>query len=94
MQRYDKPPKFKRKIEISGCHLLILIINQKELCAKLKLTPAYAKHLPMFGEYLEFQEHGEKKTYIYEYLAERYKMHTSSVRKVIARLLRTVAVCA
>lgn len=91
-QKYGKNANFSNKIEISGYHLLILIINQRELCAKLGITPAYSKHFPMFREYLDLQRGRHKLTYIYAHLAEKYGMHTSSVRRVIDRLLRTVEV--
>lgn len=72
--------------------MLILVLNQSELCAKLKITPAYAKHIPMLREYLDMLQDRQKKTYIYAYLAEKYGMHTSSVRRVIVSLLRTIEV--
>lgn len=62
-QRYNKDTKFNKKIEISGFHWLILNINQKEVCAKLGITPAYSKHIPMFIEFLDYQRKGEKKTF-------------------------------
>lgn len=92
MQKYNNIHKFSKKIEISGYHLLILIINQKELCAKLGITPAYIKHLRMFEEYVDLQRVSDKKTYIYARLAEKYGMHTSSVRRVISSMLQTVAI--
>ena len=92
MQKYNNNSKFSKEIEISGYHLLILVINQKELCAKLGITPAYIKHLPMFEEYIELQHVCDKKTYIYARLADKYGMHTSSVRRVIHSMLQTVAI--
>jgi hypothetical protein len=91
-QKYNKIPKFSKNFEISGYHWLFFVLNQKEICAKLGITMAYIKHLPMFNEYLDLQSHNEKKTYVYEYLGGKYGMHTSSVRRVISRLLRVVSV--
>ena len=91
-QKYNKNPKFNSKIEISGYHLLFLVINQKELCAKLGLTTGYVKHFPMFLEFIDYQRKGEKNTYAYAKLGEKYGMHTSSVRRVITKLLRTITV--
>ena len=91
-QKYNKKANFSKKIEISGYHLLFLVINQKELCAKLGLTTAYVKHFPMFLEFINYQRKGEKKTYAYAKLGEKYGLHTSSIRRVITRLLRTITV--
>lgn len=94
MQNYNKDFKFSKNIEISGFHWLILNINQKEVCAKLGITPAYSKHFPMFLEFLDYQRKGEKKTFAYAKLGEKYGMHASSVRKVIYKLLGVVRVSA
>ena len=91
-QNYNKDFKFSKKIEISGYHWLILNVNQKEVCAKLGITPAYSKHIPMFLEFIDYQHKGEKKTFAYAKLSEKYGMHASSVRKVIHKLLRTITV--
>lgn len=92
MQRYNNNPVFKKKTEINGYHLLKLVISQKELCAKLGISLSYAKHLPMFEEFIELQRTYDKKTYIYKRLSEKYGMHTSSVRRVISNMLQTVAI--
>ena len=92
MQNYNKDFKFSKNIEISGFHWLILNVNQKEVCAKLGITPAYIKHIPMVSEFIDLQKVYDKKTYIYARLAEKYGMHTSSVRKVIHKLLHVVRI--
>ena len=92
MQNYNKDFKFSKNIEISGFHWLILNVNQKEVCAKLGITPAYSKHIPMFLEFLDYKRKGEKKTFAYAKLGEKYGMHTSSVRRVITKLLQTITV--
>ena len=92
MQNYNKDFKFSKNIEISGYHWLILNVNQKEVCAKLGITPAYSKHIPMFLEFVDYQRKGEKKTFVYRRLGERYGMHESSVRRVISKLLQTITV--
>lgn len=92
IQSYNKKPRFCKKMEISGYHLLILVLYQKELCAKLGMTPAYSKHLRMFEEYLDIQSVCKKKTYAYARLAEKYGMHTSSVRRVISSMSQTVSI--
>lgn len=92
LQRYNNDTKFSKKIEISGYHLLFLIVNQKELCAKLGLTTAYVKHFPMFLEFLDYQHKGEKKTFAYAKLSEKYGMHASSVRKVIHKMLSVIQI--
>ena len=91
-QKYNKETKLSKKFEICGYHWLILNINQKEMCAKLGITPAYIKHIPMVSEFIDLQKVYDKKTYIYACLAEKYGMHTSSVRKVIHKLLSVIQV--
>lgn len=93
MQRYNKNPESSKIFSISGYMWLYLVVNQDEIGARLDLTRAYVKHLPMFREYLDLQAHRYKKSYIYQWLADRYSMHPDSVKRVIARLLRTVDVC-
>ena len=92
MQKYNNNISLKKKTEISAYHLLILIINQDNLCAKLGITPAYSRHFKMFLEYLDLQKVYQKKTYIYARLSDKYNMHTSSVRRVIFKLLQTIEV--
>jgi hypothetical protein len=89
MQSYKQKPDTARIREISGYCWLILIISQEEIGARLGLSKSYVKHIPMFREYLELQEHRHKKAYIYEYLADKYSMHPQSVKRVIAKILRT-----
>lgn len=93
-QKYKNNFIFKKKLEISGYHLLILIINQKELCAKMGISISYIKHLPMFSEYLELQKVYDKNTYIYARLGEKYKMHPNSVRRIITNMLHVESVSA
>jgi len=92
MQKYNKNPRPGNKVTINAYQLLFIVINQRELCARLDLTPSYARHIPMLMEYLDLLQDRQKKTYVYARLAEKYGMHTSSVRRVIARLLRTIEV--
>ena len=91
-QKYQNNFIFKKKFEITGYHFLFLIINQKELCAKMGMGMSYIKHFPMFYEYLELQKVYNKTTYIYARLGEKYKMHPSSVRRIITNMLHVESV--
>lgn len=43
-------------------------------------------HLPMFEEYLDMRLNKEKFRYIMAYLAEKYKLSESSIKRIIKRL--------
>ena len=90
MQRYKEKFDLKKIRNISGYAWLILVINQEEIGARLGLTKAYVKHIPMFKDFIELQRHSYKMTYIYQKLADKYKIHHDSVKRVICRMLRTV----
>lgn len=90
MQRYKENSNYNKIRSISGYAWLFLVLNQDEVGTRLALTRNYVKHLPMFREYLDLQTHGYKMTYIYQRLADKYKMHHDSVKRVICKLLRTV----
>ena len=90
MQRYNKNLDLGNICSISGYAYLFLVLNQDEIGTRLALTRNYVKHLPMFREYLDLQTHGYKMTYIYQRLADKYKMHHDSVKRVICRMLRTI----
>lgn len=92
MQSYAKNLNTEHIRTVSGYAWLILVLNQGEVGARLGLSPAYAKHIPMFREYLELQRLGRKKAYIYAVLGEKYGMHPSSVKRVVFKLLATVHV--
>jgi hypothetical protein len=91
-QSYKKKSDFSNIRQISGYTCLILEINQEEVRTRLALSRNYIKHIPMFREYMDMMEKGEKKTYVLNYLADRYQMHPDSVKRVIVRMLRTITV--
>lgn len=90
MQSYKEKLDLSKICSISGYVWLILVINQDEVGTRLALSRNYVKHLPMFRDFLELQRHNYKMTYIYQKLADKYKMHHDSVKRVICRMLRTV----
>ena len=92
MQRYKKNCDFTQIRTISGYMSLVLEINQEEVRAHLALSRNYIKHIPMFREYMEMMEKGEKKTYVLNLLAEKYQMHPDSVKRVIVKMLRVTTV--
>lgn len=90
MQRYKKNFDKSKIFTISGYAWLLIVLNQEEVGTRLALTRNYVKHLPMFRDFLELQRHSYKMTYIYQKLADKYKMHHDSVKRVISRMLRTI----
>lgn len=92
MQSYNKKPDFAPVRQVSGYVSLILAVNQEEIRARLALSTGYIKHIPMFREYMDMMEKDHKKTYVLQYLADRYGMHPDSVKRVVARMLRIIRV--
>jgi hypothetical protein len=90
MQRYKETFDLSKICSISGYAWLFLVINQDEVGTRLALSKNYVKHIPMFRDFLELQRHSYKMTYIYQKLADKYKMHHDSVKRVICMMLRTV----
>ena len=90
MQSYKEKLDYKKIRSISGYAWLFIVLNQEEVGTRLALSKNYVKHLPMFRDFLELQRHSYKMTYIYQKLADKYKMHHDSVKRVICRMLRTV----
>lgn len=50
------------------------------------------QHLRMYDEYVSMRQRKEKFRYIMAYLAEKYKVSESSVRRIIARLSADVRI--
>ena len=48
------------------------------------------KHVEMFEEYLDMRGRCEKFRYIMAYLAEKYRLSESSVKRIVKRLSREV----
>ena len=48
------------------------------------------KHLEMFDEYLDMRKNCEKFRYIMAYLAEKYKISESTVKRIVKRLSEEV----
>ena len=48
------------------------------------------KHIEMFEEYLDMRKSREKFRYIMAYLAEKYKISESSVKRIVKRLSEEV----
>lgn len=46
----------------------------------------------MFREYIDLLIDNNKKAYIYQCLADKYKMHPDSVKRVITKLLQITKV--
>lgn len=92
MQKYKEKFDYKKIRSVSGYAWLFLAINQDEVGARLALSRNYVKHLPMFRDFVDLQEHGFKMTYVYQKLADKYGMHHDSVKRVICKMLHTVEV--
>lgn len=52
----------------------------------------YYRYIPMFENYLEMLDSGDKKAYIILYLAEKYNVSDSTVKRVIKALSLRVKV--
>ena len=48
------------------------------------------KHIEMFEEYLDMRRNREKFRYIMAYLAEKYKISESTVKRIVKRLSEEV----
>ena len=48
------------------------------------------RHIEMYEEYEDMRKNGEKFRYIIAYLAEKYKMSESTIKRVVKRLSREV----
>jgi hypothetical protein len=92
MQSYKKNRDFTNIRQISGYACLVFDLNQDEIRARLALSRNYIKHIPMFREYMEMMQQGCKKTYVLNHLADKYKMHPDSVKRVATKLLRVTTV--
>ena len=92
MQSYKNKNDFSNIRQISGYAWLILVVNQEEIGARLGLSKNYVKHLPMFREYIDLLIDNNKKAYIYQCLADKYKMHPDSIKRVITKLLQITKV--
>ena len=76
--------------ETSGYMLLKLNLNQVELMSKCDLSVADVRHIPMYEEYLGLRKDGAKKKQTMAYLAEKYIVSESTVKRVVKRFSQMV----
>ena len=88
MQRYNKKADFSKIFSISGYMWLYLVINQDKVGQMLSLTKNHVKYIPMFLEYIELQAHNNKKTYIYQRLADKYNISPDYAKHLILNMLK------
>ena len=93
MQSYNNNSENLAAIgEVSAYSLLKLNINQVELMSKCDLSMDDVRYVPMYEEYLQLLKDGAKKKQTIVYLAERYFLSESTVKRAIKRLSQRVTV--
>lgn len=91
MQSYENKSESLGTVnEISGYMLLKLNISQVEMMSKHGLLINDVRYVPMFEEYLSLRRDGAKKKQTMEYLARKYFVGESTVKRVIKRFSRRV----
>ena len=91
MQKYNNNPENLATIgEISGYTLLKVNLNQVQLMSKCDLSVDDVRYIPMFEEYLSLRGDGTRKKQTVYYLARKYFVSESTVKRVIKRLSRRV----
>lgn len=66
--------------------------NALEMMSKFDIKQNDWQFVPMYEEYLAMRQKREKFRYVLVYLAEKYSLSESSVRRVIRRLGREVKI--
>lgn len=66
--------------------------NALEMMSKFDIKQNDWQFVPMYEEYLAMRQKREKFRYVLAYLAEKYSLSESSVRRVIRRLGREVKI--
>ncbi len=91
MQNYNNNPENLAGIrELSGYMLLNLNLGQVKMMSKCGLSVGDVRYLPMFEEYLRLREDGTKKKQTMEYLAKKYLVGESTVKRVVRRFSQVV----
>lgn len=92
MQKYKEKLNVAKLSTINSYIYLKIVLNQEKVGSSLGITIAYAKHLKMFEEYLDLQRLNHKTTFIISYLANKYQVSESTVKRVIRKMLHEVTV--
>lgn len=91
MQKYDKNSvNLAENCEISAYTLLKLNLYQLNIMSKCDLSVDDVRHVPMYEEYLHLLGEGVPKERIHQYLAKRYSVSESTVKRVFKRLSQRV----
>ena len=91
MQSYVNKSEYIGNIdEVSGYTLLKLNLNQVKLMSKCGLSIDDVRYLEMFEEYLLLRREGTKKKQTMEYLAQKYIVGFSTVKRVVKRFSQMV----
>ena len=91
MQKYNNNSENLAGIcEVSGYMLLKLNLNQLQIMSKCDLSVDDARYVPMYEEYLSLRADGVAKERIYQYLAKKYLVSESTVKRVVKRLSQRV----
>jgi len=92
-QKYNKLSDYTISLsQISLYSILKLNLNQLKMMSDFDIPAHYYRYIPMFEEYLEMLDNGEKKAYIILHLAEKYNVSDSTVKRVLKALSLRVKV--
>lgn len=78
--------------EVSGYSLLKLNLNQVSMMAECGISVDDARYVEMYEEYVRLIEEGAKKKVTILYLAEKYFLGVSTVKRAIGRFQKKVRV--
>ena len=89
MQKYNNYSENLAGIgEVSGYMLLKLNLNQVKMMSKCDLSVDDVRYIPMYEEYLKLIGDGAQKKKTMEYLAKKYSVGESTVKRVDKRFSR------
>lgn len=91
----DAGAKINKKVDfctMKAVELVKISRNALEMMSKYDIKQNDWQFVPMYEEYLAMRQKREKFRYVLAYLAEKYSLSESSVRRVIRRLGREVKI--
>ena len=92
-QKYVKSVRYSEDLSVISLYsLLKLNLNQLKMMSDCDIPVSYYRYIPMFEDYLEMRDAGDKKAYITAVLTERYHVSESTVKRVIKALSLRVTV--
>ena len=93
IQKYNKNSESIAGInEISAYSLLKLNLYQVKMMSKFDISVDDARHVPLYEEYMALLKDGAKKKQTIAYLAEKYFLSESTVKRVVKRFSQRVTI--